>query len=255
MLDPGTHSPQPPDAAVAPDSPLATDAAVAPDCCARDERIAEQFNKRIAEQIEDDELPEMVDVSEMLLRLMGSAGDVATAAPTLLELGCGSGALTVELLRRGAVSADAVDLSPDMLDAARRRAAQGDVSDRVHFEQGDASLMQLSPHDWVVLDRVFCCYPDVERLLANATRAATRRVAFTVPNSRGWRGAMNKIMWRGANIPVRLGRGGCPGFVHSIDLIERRLAAAGFGLRGADRLGLWYAAVWDRPSSDSSPGS
>ncbi len=216
-----------------------------PDCCARDERIAEQFNEHIAEQIVDGELPDMVDVSEMLLGLLG---DVGTATPTLLELGCGSGALTVELVRRGAVRADAIDLSPDMLDAARRRAAEADVSDRVNFEKGDASLVELSAHDWVVLDRVFCCYPDVERLLANATRAATRRVAFSLPTSRGWRGALNQIMWRGSNIPVRLGRGGCPGFVHSIDLIERRLTAAGFALRGADRLGLWYAAVWERPS-------
>ena len=141
-----------------------------------------------------------------------------------------------------------MDLSPDMLDAARRRAAQADVSDRVSFEQGDASVMQLSPHDWVVLDRVVCCYPDVQRLITNATRAATRRVAFSAPKSRGWRGALNKMMWRSANIPLWLGRPGCPGFVHSIDAIERLLAADGFALRRADRLGLWYAAVWERPA-------
>ncbi len=214
------------------------------DCCAVDARIAEHFNNRLAELTEDGELPQMVDVSSMLLVLLG---DVEAAAPTVLELGCGSGALTVELVRRGAASADAVDLSPDAVDAARGRAAAADVSDRVTFEQGDASLMDHSAHDWVVLDRVMCCYPGLDRLLATATRAATRRVAFTVPTSRGWRGLINKVMWRVENIPSRLGRGGCPGFVHSNDEIERQLASAGFSKRGSDRLGLWYAAVWDRP--------
>jgi len=173
----------------------------------------------------------------------------ASAAPSVLELGSGSGALVVELLRRGATSADAIDLSPDMVDAARRRAAEADVIDRVTFEQGDASLKEHSAHDWVVLDRVLCCYPDVERLLATATRAATRRVAFTVPTSRGWRGALNKFMWQASNIPQRLGRPGCFGYVHDLDRIEGTLAAAGFALHGRDRLGLWYAAVWDRPAA------
>lgn len=242
MLDGGTDSPQGPDPSQGPEPPR-VDTCTA-ECCVATSRIASHFDNRIAElTADDDELPEMVDVSAMLLRLMG---DVAAAAPTVLELGCGSGAMTVELVRRGAVSADAIDLSPDMLDAARRRAAQADVSDRVTFEQGDASQMQLAAHDWVVLDRVFCCYPDVERLLAKASRAATRRVAFSVPNSRGWRGLLNQVLWRSSNIPLHFGGSGCPGFVHSVDAIERRLAAAGFALRGADRLGLWYAAVWDR---------
>ena len=215
-----------------------------PDCCDRGARIADHFNDRLAEQMDGDELPEMVDVSALLLRLMG---DVAAAAPSVLELGCGSGALTVELLRRGAVSADAVDLSPDMIDAARRRAALADVSDRAAFVLGDGALIPLAAHDWVVLDRVMCCYPLLDRLLANATRAATRRVAFTVPNSRGWRGLLNQLMWRSSNLPLHFGGSGCPGFVHSIDKIERSLATAGFAKRGSSRLGLWYAAVWDRP--------
>jgi magnesium-protoporphyrin O-methyltransferase len=220
-----------------------------PDCCSGDERIASAFDRRVAEQMDGDELPEMIDVSRMLVRLLGSRADVEAAAPTLLELGCGSGALTVELLRRGAACADAIDLSPQSLNAARRRAAEADVGDRVTFIEGDAAVAALEPHDWVVLDRVLCCYPSWDRLLGNAVRAATRRVAFSVPNSRGWRGRINGLMWGAANIPVRLGRAGCPGFVHSIDRIEALLAAEGFALANSSRLGLWYAAVWDRAAA------
>ena len=169
--------------------------------------------------------------------------------PDCARAGLRVGALTVELLRRGAVSADAIDLSPDMIDAARRRAAEADVSDRATFEVGDGAVVPVEAHDWVLLDRVMCCYPGLDRLLGNATRAATRRVAFTVPTSRGWRGLVNQLMWRSSNLPLLFGGSGCPGFVHSVDKIERTPPSAGFKLHGADRLGLWYAAVWDRPTA------
>jgi SAM-dependent methyltransferase len=219
----------------------------AAECCAADARIAEHFDGRITELTAEaeSEFPEMVDVSSMLLGLLDDATD---ANPTVAEIGCGSGALTVALLKRGATRARGYDLSPGMLAVAVKRAEQADLADRVAFTVGDGATAEVEAADWVVMDRVICCYRDVERLLATATRAATRRVAFTVPSSRGWRGLANKLMWRGANIPVRLGRGGCPGYVHNNDEIEARLAAAGFTKHATDRLGLWYAAVWDRPA-------
>jgi magnesium-protoporphyrin O-methyltransferase len=214
-----------------------------PNCCEVDPRIAHHFDNRIAELTADGQLPEMVDVSEMLLSLLS---DVGVVAPTVLELGCGSAALMTELVRRGAASADGVDLSPDMIAAARRRAAEADVADRSAFVQGDGALIPLDAHDWVVLDRVICCYPNVESLLANATRAATRRVAFSVPNSRGFRGLVNKVGWWLENVPTWLRGNACPTFVHDISRIERILSRAGFTRSRDARLGLWYAAVWDR---------
>ena len=227
-----------------PISPLGQSSPAA-DCCEADTRIGRHFDARIADLMVDGELPPMVDVSEMLLGLLS---DVGVVAPTVLELGCGSAALMTELVRRGAASADGVDLSPDMIDAARRRAAEADVADRSSFVLGDGALIPLEAHDWVVLDRVICCYPNVESLLANATRAATRRVAFSVPNSRGLRGLINKIGWFIDDIPTRLRGSGCPTFVHSINRIERILVRAGFTRSRDARLGLWYAAVWERTS-------
>lgn len=216
-------------------------------CCADDPIIARHFDGRIAELIDEfkGELPPMVDVSEMLLGLLG---DVADAHPTLLELGSGSAALTVELLRRGASTAEAVDLSPQMVSAARRRADEAGVGDRVSFHVGDGAAVDVAAHDWVVLDRVMCCYPDVAGLLANATRAATRRVAYSVPTSRGWRGLLNKIGWGFDNVPSMVRRDACRTFVHDIGRIDAALAGAGFARTRDAHLALWYAAVWDRLS-------
>src|SRR3954447_4311274 len=103
MLDPGTDSPH------ASDSPVA-------DCCGEvDPRISSHFDNRIAELTAESEFPQMVDVSEMLLDLLD---DVGEAQPTLLELGCGSGALLVSLMKRGATRARGYDMSPGMLAVA-----------------------------------------------------------------------------------------------------------------------------------------
>lgn len=69
----------------------------------------------------------------------------------VLELGCGPGALTAELLRRG-VRVDAVDFSEDMLrDAARRapgaRYEQADLTRYVPHRRYDAVLLSFVLHE------------------------------------------------------------------------------------------------------------
>ncbi len=216
----------------------------APDCCPTDPVIAKHFDKRIAELTAEQEFPEMIDVSAMLLELLEE--DVAVDAPTVIELGSGSGALAVALVKRGAARVRGIDMSPGMAAVAVRRAEAAGVTDQASFGLGDGATLELDPADWVVLDRVICCYPDMPLLLGNATGAARSRVAFTVPTSRGWRGLLNRVMWFAENIPSFFTRNSCPTFVHDLGKIERVLTERGFARLREDRLGLWHAAVWER---------
>jgi hypothetical protein len=120
------------------------------------------------------------------------------------------------------------------------------LSERASLTVGDAAEAPLEPHDWVVLDRVICCYPDADKLLANSIPAARRRYAFSVPNSRGWRGVAARASrrldngWNGL-----LGRA-CTTFVHDLDRIERTLRESGFERHATDTRGLWFIAVYER---------
>jgi magnesium-protoporphyrin O-methyltransferase len=189
-------------------------------------------------------LPPMVAVTE---RLLAQLADVASVRPNILELGCGSAALLVTLLTRGATSADGIDLSPGAIGTAQRRAAEAGVADRAHFQISDGARSTHSAHDWVILDRAICCYPDMPALLAAALSANPSRVAFSVPTSRGVRGLANKVAWGVEAFLTRFQKDACPGYVHSVADIERRLSAAGFRRRSTDSTFLWYTAVWDRP--------
>ena len=215
------------------------------DCCAAvDPRIARHFDERMRAAAAAGEFPQMVEVSRALLDLLS---DVESVRPTVLELGCGSGGLTVALVERGAVRADGVDLSPGSVATAKRRAEMAGVASRVAFLQGDGSQVAVAPHDWVVLDRVICCYADVDRLLANSIGAAEKRYAFSVPLDSGWQGLVNRTILTAETITRRLRGNPCPGYTHSIAKIRRRLRDAGFEALRERKVGLWYAAVFERP--------
>ena len=215
------------------------------DCCssgAAEARIARHFDSR------DFSVAPMLH--ETSARLLDQLRDVGDAHPTVLDLGSGAGALVVALVEDGADRALGIDLSPASVEAARRRAEAAGVMARATFRVGDAAAASLDPHDWVVMDRVICCYVDMDRLLANALPAARSRFAFAVPESRGWRGALNKVLWRLEDVVNILRRNRCQGYVHDIRRIARRLVEAGFALRSERRTGLWYTAVFERVEAD-----
>jgi SAM-dependent methyltransferase len=226
-------------------TPRPDDGMDTPECCASgvDPRIAGYFDRKMHEQLARGELPALHGVSRRLLAELVDGGEVGRS---VLELGCGSGALSVALVERGARRADGVDLSAASIELARRRAAEAGVAERASFEVGDGASVRLMPHDWVVLDRVICCYRDVDRLLANSIGAAHLRYAFSVPDSRGLRGIINRAFAWLENTTNWLRGRPCPGYVHPIRRIELALVQAGFRELRSKTVGLWHVAVFQR---------
>lgn len=219
------------------------DEEIATGCCPpTDPRIARRFDKKAGLWTDADELPELIDVSAQLLDLLR---DVPLRRPSVLELGCGTGGLSVGLLDMGAVRVTGIDLSPASIDVAGRRALDAGYAEQASFEVGNAANAPLEPHDWVILDRVFCCFGDSERLADRAIELARERIGISLPESRGWRGFINRLLWAAENVWDRL-TGGCRGYVHDLRRIERRLAAAGFRASASSRIGLWHIGIYER---------
>jgi magnesium-protoporphyrin O-methyltransferase len=197
----------------------------------------------VAERSATGQDPGLVAVSKRLRDALLSLDPVDR---TVLELGCGRGGLLLALAQAGLAGATGLDLSAASIDAARNRFDQAQLSDYVRLSVGDAARVSLEPHDWVILDRVMCCYPDIERLLANTLPAARQIYAFTVPSSRGWRGVIARLDEWVENAWNSIRGRPCPGYVHDLDLIEEKLTAAGFRLRHRDRHRMWHIAVYER---------
>jgi len=218
------------------------------DCCGPshvDPRIARHFDQGIARRLAAGDEFQLQPVSRRLLGLLGSP-----AGATILEVGSGPGSMAMALLAGGAVRHTGIDLSPGSVELATQRATRAGFADRTVFRLADGAATALEPHDWVVLDRALCCYRDLDRLMSNTIAAAGRRYAFSVPDSRGLRGILNRIVIWLENVTKGLRGSPCPGFVHDLGRIERRLSRAGFRRVSEARSGLWYAALYERARAE-----
>ena len=171
---------------------------------------------------------------------------------TVLDIGGGVGAVHQQLLDRGAATVIDVDASRGYLDAARSEAERKGVLDRVRFEHGDfvALAPTIEPADLVALDRVVCCYGDVEALVGRAAERTRRRLAITIPPSI-W--PVRAFVALG-NAWYRLTRNAYRAYAHPHERVVAAAAAAGLELaRPVESVGMWRLLVFERPilTSDS----
>lgn len=168
---------------------------------------------------------------------------------TFLDVGCGTGDLALAALARGAASADGIDLGAGAIADARSLAEERGLTDRATFTVGNGALDPLSRHDVVALNRVLCCYPSVDRLLANSLGAARDVYAYTAPIHTGIIGLFNRISIGIGNAWYRLRDRkfqGFRAFVHDLDAVDRTIAGTGFRKAHASRHRVWQLAVFTR---------
>jgi SAM-dependent methyltransferase len=217
-----------------------------------DPRIARYFDQRNRRRREGLETYVTGNVTRRLLAALLPAGPEGRS---VLEAGCGPGALMVALLEAGAASATGVDLSAEAIEFARERSAAAGFTERTQLTVGDAAAVPLDRHDWVVLDKVICCYADMDNLVANTIGAAGLLYGFAVPASYGWRGALARLVELVENVTNSLRGRPCPGYVHDVGELERRLGDAGFSSRSREAVGLWHIGVFERLPEASAAGS
>jgi SAM-dependent methyltransferase len=168
---------------------------------------------------------------------------------TVLDVGCGTGDLALAALARGAASADGIDLGPGAIADARSLAEERGLADRATFSVGNGAVDPLARHDVVALNRVLCCYPSVDQLLANSLGAAGDVYAYTAPIHTGLVGMFNRISIGVGNAWYRLRDQkfqGFRAFVHDLDAVDRAIAAAGFRKAHGAHRRVWQLAVFTR---------
>jgi tRNA1(Val) A37 N6-methylase TrmN6 len=165
-----------------------------------------------------------------------------TAGADILDIGAGVGALTFELMDRGAEKATMVEASSGYLDAATAEAARRGRSVSIRFVHADfvGGGPELPTAAIVTLDRVICCYPFYEPFLEEALRHAERAFALSYPRDRWY---VRAVTWI-AN--AKRGTGALRRFVHPPNRMERLIRKAGFQLASRTHTWMWTADVFVR---------
>ncbi len=102
------------------------------------------------------------------------------AGQRILDAGCGTGTLAVELARRGA-DVLAVDLSANLINIARQRANQVSLKGSLTLEVGDMISSQSASFDHVVAMDSLIHYnlQDISDVIRRLTQTTERSVLFT----------------------------------------------------------------------------
>ena len=176
--------------------------------------------------------------------LIEAIRQTAVEGLTLLDIGGGVGALQHALLQAGAQEATSVDASQAYTDAAREEAQRRGLSSRVkqvHANFTDAAD-RIAPADIVTLDRVICCYDDMEKLVRLSAERARRLYGLVYPRDTWWL----RFGLRLENAYFKLSR--CPyrSFIHSSQAVEGLLKEKGFRRISYRRTLFWQVAVFAR---------
>lgn len=163
---------------------------------------------------------------------------------SVLDVGGGVGAIQHELLAAGASRATQVDASRPFLRAAREEAERRGNGGRSAFLHGDfvALSAAIEAADVVTLDRVICCYADMESLVAASASRARRLYGIVVPREKWWVRAGEAL----GNALRKVSGNEFRSYIHPLSAIERVIAQAGLRPRFTHQGAIWRVAVYAR---------
>jgi magnesium-protoporphyrin O-methyltransferase len=211
-------------------------------CCQR-EAIERVFGRKMAQR----ELRRLRKrgpprTTRLLIEALRGADSLANVS--ILDIGGGVGGVYHDLLASGARDAVHVDVSPDYLDAARDEAERLGHAKRVRFIHADFVDLApaLDPADVVTLDRVICCYPDMDQLVSRSAEKVRRFLGAVYPRETVWM----RIARVAINVASRVQRSAFRFYLHPAAAIDAVLRAHGLERRSLRRTLGWEVTVYAR---------
>lgn len=176
--------------------------------------------------------------------LVGALKGAGVQGKTLLDIGGGIGAIDHELLAAGIDGAVHVEAAEASARAAAEEAERRGTASRMRFRRGDfvALADELESADIVTLDRVICCYPNMEPLVSASAAHARTFYGIVVPRER----RLTRIMQRGINLVFRVTRNPFRFHVHPVRDIDRVVERAGLTPRLVHETMIWRVALYQR---------
>jgi len=157
--------------------------------------------------------------------------------PTLLDIGGGVGEIQHELASDGAARVTGVDASSAYLELCRLEAERRGYAMRARHLFGNFAEVheEVGSADIVTLDRVICCFDDVNALVDRSVSKARKLYGLVYPRETWW----TVVGFRLINFVQRLRGAHFFVFLHPTEEVEAIVAR-----RGLERIFLRQSLAW-----------
>ncbi|MGD8402966.1 MAG: methyltransferase [Anaerolineales bacterium] len=163
---------------------------------------------------------------------------------TLLDIGGGLGAIQHEMLGAGVQSAIDVEASIAYLNATKEETARRGYAEQVSYQHGNfVNLAEnVAPADIVTLDRVICCYPDMQNLVSLSVARASKYYGLVFLREDWWM----KIWHFLQSSFLRLTKSNYRTFLHPTKEVEKLVKNYGFKRRFYRQTFFWQVIIYTR---------
>jgi len=163
---------------------------------------------------------------------------------SLLDIGGGVGAIQHALIEAGVTQVTGVDASAAYIQATREEAERRGQAGRMTQKHGDFVDLsgELDTADIVTLDRVICCYDDMQKLVGASSNLAKRYYGVVYPRDKWY----VKVALVFENLFMRLSRNPYRAFVHPTQDVEAIVKDNGFQPSFFRKTAAWQVVIYTR---------
>lgn len=167
---------------------------------------------------------------------------------SLIDIGGGIGAIQYGLINKGIAQVNSIDASSAYHDLAAKMAGKLGVADNIRRTHGDFTddSIRPKPADIVTLDRVICCYPDMQKLVSKSAGLANHIYAVVFPRERKilkW--SLPIVHWglKIRRIPFRV-------YIHPTKDVDTIVQQKGFRLSQIRKSIIWQVRVYKKETRE-----
>ena len=155
------------------------------DCC-QCQGIESMFDKKSAKRDLKRYLKKGPSTTTKIL--LNAVNKIGVQGMTFLDIGGGSGAIQYALIKWGALNGVSIEASSAYIDSTKEETGENNLTEKVVFKHGDFTTIasDLNSSDIVTLDKVICCYDDMNRLVDLSSKLARKIYAVVYPRDNWW---------------------------------------------------------------------
>ena len=155
------------------------------DCC-QCQGIESMFDKKSAKRDLKRYLKKGPSTTTKIL--LNAVNKIGVQGMTFLDIGGGIGAIQYSLIKWGALNVVSIEASSAYIDSIKEETGENNLTEKVVFKHGDFTTIasDLNSSDIVTLDKVICCYDDMNRLVDLSSKLARKIYAVVYPRDNWW---------------------------------------------------------------------